>query len=113
MMTKATVLKAPPASKSKPPSRPTAASRDLKLGRRLGIDAANLEIRREFVRLTSRERGLLLDLVPWAQSAAPDIAREFYDFQFSFAPTRRFFERFAAQKGLPVDQLRQVLEQSQ
>jgi len=125
-MSKTTLLKEPPASKGCPVSRAVRTTpnrtvapaanpkiRDLKLGRRIGIDASNLEVRREFVRLSGRERDLLLDLLPWAQSVAADLAREFYDFQFSFAPTRRFFERFAAERGLSLDSLRQVLEQSQ
>jgi methyl-accepting chemotaxis protein len=83
------------------------------LGRRIGIDDANLETRRAFIRLTEKERDLLLDLLPWAKSVAPDLAREFYDFQFAFPPTLHFFERIAAQKGVPLDQFRKVLEQAQ
>ena len=136
-MSKTTLLKAPPASKGRPATRlgqsshnrtsaPKASARpvsvshggnsafqDLKLARRIGIDAANLEVRREFVRLTVRESDLLQDLLPWAKSVAPEIAREFYDFQFSFPPTLRFFERIATQKGLPLAKLRSALEQAQ
>jgi methyl-accepting chemotaxis protein len=127
-MSKATLLKEPPSTKRRPLTKvKTSNSRrsatpviqakspslDFKLGRRIGIDAGNLEVRREFVRLTAKDRKTLLELLPWAQSVAMDIAREFYDFQFSFSPTRRFFEDFAARKELRLEQLREVLEQSQ
>ncbi len=135
-MNKSTLLKKPPVPKVRVnkagvgiPGRTSAANagvrpireshgnnlsfRDLKLSRRIGVDAVNLEVRREFVRLSDHDRDLLLDLLPWAKSVAPSIAAEFYDFQFSFAPTLSFFERFAAQKGMPLEQLRGALEQAQ
>jgi methyl-accepting chemotaxis protein len=78
-----------------------------------GIDDSNLETRRQFIRLGEEERLLLAGLISWAQSTAPQIAREFYDWQFGFGPTRRFFEAHAQSAGTAVSQLRQALERVQ
>jgi methyl-accepting chemotaxis protein len=83
------------------------------LAPRFGIGDANLAVRREFVRLGEPERALLTRLEPWATKVAADIAREFYDWQFQFTPTLRFFEGFAAHKGVPIQAMRQMLERSQ
>jgi len=56
---------------------------------------------------------LLSALAPWAQKVAPDIAREFYDWQFDFLPTREFFERIASERGMPTAALRRHLEAAQ
>jgi PAS domain S-box-containing protein len=80
---------------------------------KFGIDESNLKRRREFVRLGPDEERLLASLVPWAQTAAPEIAREFYDWQFSFGPTKAFFERFAQDRKLSLTALRDQLEKSQ
>ncbi len=80
---------------------------------RFGIDEANLAIRRNFIRLGEEERSLLSGLTPWARSVAPEIAREFYDWQFDFGPTRRFFEGHAQSAGTSIGQLRQTLERAQ
>jgi methyl-accepting chemotaxis protein len=78
-----------------------------------GIDESNLEIRREFIRLGEEERSLMVGLIPWARSIAPQIAKEFYNWQFEFAPTRRFFENYSQGAGIPLNQLRQALERAQ
>ena len=56
---------------------------------------------------------MLAGLIPWARSTAPRIAKEFYDWQFEFGPTRRFFEAHAEGLSIPVSQLRQALERAQ
>jgi len=78
-----------------------------------GLDERSLALRREFVRLGPEERELMAEMAPWAQSAAPEIAREFYDWQFGFGPTREFFENIARQKKIPLATLRSALEASQ
>jgi methyl-accepting chemotaxis protein len=83
------------------------------LGAAFGINEANLARRREFIRLDEDARALLLRLEPWAIQAAPAIAREFYDWQFSFPPTRAFFEGTAAARNVPLSALRELLEASQ
>jgi methyl-accepting chemotaxis protein len=84
-----------------------------KLAARFGIDERNLAVRREFVRLTEDDRELLSQLEPWGAGVAPAIAREFYDWQFSFGPTRAFFEQFAASHKVSLAALREQLEATQ
>lgn len=79
----------------------------------LAIDETNLAARRAFIRLGAEDCALLVKLLPWAERVAPRIAREFYDWQFSFPATRSFFERMAAAKGISLDALRSALEQAQ
>jgi len=77
------------------------------------IDDSSLQERRQFVRVDSHDRKLLTQLIPWIRNVAPEIAREFYDWQFSFGPTRQFFERFAQKQGISLQMLRARLEASQ
>jgi methyl-accepting chemotaxis protein len=93
-------------------SWPSAGAAD-SIARRYGMDDQNLAARREFIRLNESDRALLADLAPWAQSVAPDLAREFYDWQFEFAPTRQFFDAIAAARGIPLPTLRTHLEAAQ
>jgi methyl-accepting chemotaxis protein len=83
------------------------------VSRRYGIDDQNLSVRRQFIRLGEEDRALLSEMAPWAQRVAADIAREFYDWQFEFPPTRQFFERIASERGTPVAAIRQHLEAAQ
>ena len=78
-----------------------------------GINESNLSRRREFVRLTAEDAVTLKEMIPWAQDHASAIAREFYDWQFSFRPTARFFSEFAAKRGVSVGDLRRNLEKAQ
>ncbi|HZP07053.1 MAG TPA: methyl-accepting chemotaxis protein [Terracidiphilus sp.] len=83
------------------------------LARTFGIDERNVALRREFIRLDDEDRELLAEMAPWAQSVASAIAKEFYDWQFSFGPTREFFDNFAREKGMPLQALRSHLEAAQ
>lgn len=78
-----------------------------------GITAANLAQRREFVRLGQAERELMTSLIPWAEGIADDLAHEFYDRQFAFGPTLKFFENTADRKKIPLSTLRANMENSQ
>jgi methyl-accepting chemotaxis protein len=78
-----------------------------------GIDDDNLSMRRDFLRLGEEERILLAELAPWARSVAPEVAKAFYDWQFSFVPTREYFEGFAKARQMPIAKLRQHLESAQ
>jgi len=80
---------------------------------RFGMDNQNIALRREFIRLGEEERKLLTEMAPWAKSVAGHIAKEFYDWQFSFGPTTRFFENFAREKKMPLPALRTHLEAAQ
>jgi len=77
------------------------------------ISEESLILRRQFMRLSKRDVATLRSLAGWADRVADRIAREFYDHEFAFGPTRRFFERYAAARGLPLDQLRTRLERTQ
>ncbi|MGA3010361.1 MAG: methyl-accepting chemotaxis protein [Terracidiphilus sp.] len=83
------------------------------LAGRFGIDNRSIAQRRQFIRLGEEERELLAGLAPWASSVASQIAKEFYDWQFDFAPTHDFFENFARANGMPLSTLRSHLEAAQ
>lgn len=77
------------------------------------INESNLQLRKQFINLTEEDVRILKQLQPWAERVADSIAKEFYDVQFAFAPTREFFERYAQKKGVTLEQLRQGLEKTQ
>lgn len=83
------------------------------LSSKLGVDDASLARRREFLRLGEKERELITGLIPWSVKTAPALVKDFYDWQFSFQPTRAYFERRAAERKLPLDTLRRQLEIAQ
>ncbi len=83
------------------------------LATRFGMDENSLAARRQFVRLGEEDRAVLGEMASWARDVAPDIAREFYDWQFQFPATRLYFEGIAAQRGMPLSALRQHLESAQ
>jgi methyl-accepting chemotaxis protein len=77
------------------------------------INETNLELRREFLRLTPRDVAVLKRLAKWAARTAEPLAREFYDVQFGFAPTRTFFAAHAERTGRPIEAVRAALEERQ
>jgi methyl-accepting chemotaxis protein len=81
--------------------------------KRSGIDEQSVALRRQFVRLGEEDRALLSAWSGWAATVAPDVAREFYDWQFAFAPTRQFFEAISSQRQVPLAALRPRLEETQ
>ncbi len=83
------------------------------LNAKFAITEDNLALRRQFIRLDEHDRQLLSSLVPWIKQFSSAIAKEFYDWQFSFAPTRRFFEEISTSKGLAMPILRKALEKAQ
>ncbi|MGA3049656.1 MAG: methyl-accepting chemotaxis protein [Terracidiphilus sp.] len=78
-----------------------------------GMTDQDVSLRREFVRLGDEDRELILEMAPWAEKVSADIAREFYDWQFQFGPTRRYFEDFARNRGMALPALRAHLEAAQ
>jgi len=80
---------------------------------RLGVTEASLRTRHEFVMLGNRDRQVLEELIPWIETVSEDLAREFYDHQFSFEPTARFFAEFAAKSGVSSASVRPHLERNQ
>lgn len=83
------------------------------LAEKYRISDTNLNFRKQFIDFTEKEIRTLKSLSGWAKRMAPKIARDFYEFQFSFAPTRAFFNQMAEKKGISAQQLRQALEQAQ
>ena len=77
------------------------------------VSESNLARRREFVRLGRQEQDLLASLLPWAERTASRLAEEFYDWQFSFGPTREFFESASERRRMSMEALRKHLESSQ
>ena len=95
------------------PSAHNRGSGQTELCKKYGITPENLAQRREFLRLGNDERILLAELAPWARSIAPEVAKEFYDWQFNFAATREYFESFARLRKMPLSALRAHLESAQ
>lgn len=80
---------------------------------KFAITDETLAIRRDFIRLGREDSERLSALIEWAERTSPSIAREFYDYQFSFEPTRRYFEHIAGIKNVSLSQLRSHLELAQ
>lgn len=80
---------------------------------RLGVDEDNLALRRAFIGLGETEKALLEPLAPWVKSVSASLAEQFYDHQFGFAPTRKFFADYARSRGQDLDSLRRGLEGAQ
>ncbi|MDW8059501.1 MAG: globin-coupled sensor protein [Thermomicrobium sp.] len=83
------------------------------LVRAIRLTPQGFDQRLAFVGLSEAERRELARLAPWAERVADRIAERFYDFQFAFEPTRRFFERYAVSRGLSLQEVRHRLERSQ
>lgn len=77
------------------------------------ITEQTLDLRRQFIQLGPEDVLALARLYEWAKRRAPDIARDFYDHQFSFPPTLAFFEKFARDHNRPLSALRSQLEGAQ
>jgi methyl-accepting chemotaxis protein len=78
-----------------------------------GINGDNLSARRAFIRLGSTEAKAMANLIPWAKSIAKQVAKEFYDWQFDFPATFKFFSNFAKSNGMSLSMLRERLESAQ
>jgi methyl-accepting chemotaxis protein len=96
-----------------PSPAPMKAKSNARFTDRYGITEDNLALRRQFIRLTDEDRETLVAAIPWVEEHGEAIAREFYDWQFSFPPTREFFEDYAEKKGTSVSSLRGRLESAQ
>jgi len=110
------VIEPPQAARSATSSHPTgsaSAHEGKDLVQRYGVTAESLELRRKFLRLGEEDRQVLMELEGWARGKAAQLAKEFYDWQFEFGPTRDFFEAFAEQHRAPVAGLRTRLERTQ
>ena len=80
---------------------------------KFGIDESNLATRRDFIRLGEEERQPAGGVDSLGAIGCGQIAKEFYDWQFEFGSTRRFFDAYAQGAGMPISQLRPALERAQ
>ena len=77
------------------------------------IDDKSLLERKSFISLTERDRLTMVKMVPWAKRRAKQIVEAFYDWQFGFPATKKFFEKFADAQGISFDELRNGLVNTQ
>ncbi len=77
------------------------------------INETNLGLRRQFTRLTPKDVAILKKLDGWSAKTAAPLAKEFYDIQFAFGPTRTFFTNYSNTAGTSIDTLRGGLEKAQ
>lgn len=77
------------------------------------INDENLGLRRAFIELKDRDVAALRRVADVFEKHADGIAVSFYDHQFAFTETRRFFESFARERGVSLDELRRGLEKAQ
>ena len=80
---------------------------------RYHITEETLSLRKEFIGLTKKDIHNLSRLAVWAKKNSLNVAKSFYDHQFSFDPTRIFFEQQAKKRGVSIGELRQRLEKTQ
>ncbi len=91
----------------------TRESKTASLAQEYRIAGTSLRLRREFMEFSTADVRTLAQLAGWAEAVAGPLVREFYEHQFQFGPTRRFFEAQAQRKGVSLDALRAQLEKSQ
>src|SRR5579883_3491257 len=77
------------------------------------LNEANLALRREFMRFTAEDVAVLAKLERWSRRVAAPIAKDFYDHQFTFGPTRAFFAAYAGRTNRPLESVREALERAQ
>ncbi|HEY9857601.1 MAG TPA: methyl-accepting chemotaxis protein [Stenomitos sp.] len=77
------------------------------------INEQNLALRRRFLRITEADVRVLASLTKWADRIADDLAREFYEHQFTFPATLEYFGGQARRRGNSIAQLRAHLEKAQ
>ena len=85
----------------------------MKLTELHNISNRNLQERKDFIHFTQKDVAVLRRIAGWAKQVAGRIAREFYDHQFSFPPTLKFFQNFAKSRNMSLHQLRSHLESAQ
>jgi methyl-accepting chemotaxis protein len=77
------------------------------------INDTNLAQRKAFIRFTKEDVETLRTISSWGRGVAKPLAKELYDHQFDFGPTRQFFTAYAQSQGRPIDDVRRSLERSQ
>jgi len=77
------------------------------------ITETNLDLRKQFMKLTDGDFRLLAGLEAWADRIADTLSETFYAHQFAFPETRDFFEAHARRRSMAVADLRKHLERAQ
>ena len=77
------------------------------------IGEDNLEARRAFIGLGSRDVAALKRLKGWSEKSIPKIVTAFYDHQFGFPATLEFFTGSPLSAGGSLEELRAGLERTQ
>jgi len=72
-----------------------------------------LALRKQFLTITPERVNALCTVADYMEQVAPQMMREFYEFQFQFPETARFFEQYAAHHRLSLSELRTRLENAQ
>jgi len=80
---------------------------------KLGINAVNLALRRQYLGIAESDRALLESAIPFAERVRAEFARAFVEEQFAFLPTARFYSDQALQAGLSLTDLRGHIEANQ
>ncbi len=87
--------------------------RSVQLSEMFKINNSNLQLRKQFIRLSEEDVEILKQLKPWAEKYAEIIAYDFYEHQFSFPATLAFFKAHAQKKGKTLQSLREHLQKMQ
>ena len=72
-----------------------------------------LALRKQFLTITPAQLNALCTVADYMEQVAPQMIREFCEFQFQFPETARFFEHYAARHHLSLIDLRTRLEAAQ
>ncbi len=80
---------------------------------KLRLTEQGLSLRKQFLRLTPESIEALRQIADYMEQVAPQLVREFYDFQFSFPETAQFFIQYAQKRGISIQSLRERLEHAQ
>lgn len=78
-----------------------------------GISPEAIRQRLEFNKINSTDQKNMEKLIPWSEEYANAIIKEFYDFQFEFSGTKRFFSSFAKKRNMLIEHVRDHLEKAQ
>jgi len=79
----------------------------------LRLTEQGLALRKQFLTITPERVNVLCAVADYMEQVAPQMTREFYEFQFQFPETARFFEQYAARHQMSLAQLRGRLEAAQ
>lgn len=83
------------------------------IGSTLRLTEQGLALRKQFLHITRERIEAIVRVADILEPVAPQMIREFYDFQFQFPETLQYFTQYAQRRGISLQTLRQRLEQAQ